>query len=139
MARAATRSGIRRPRARRRQDQDERRERERDGLGLHELLLGLLGLILRRRRDPGELQRHTRGGVDERAELVHLVDRGFVGEVEADDDIGGRAIRADEPVVLRLRPADRALDPIVSEQAAERIGDSRLELGERASSPGVPR
>ncbi len=115
------------------EDEDERGERQRDGLGLEELLLRLLGLVLGGRRHAGQEQGRAGGLVDELAELVHLVDGRLVGDAELDDDVRGRAVGADEPVVGRLRPADRPVDAVVGDQPVERVGDGGLErLG-----PGV--
>ena len=66
--------------------------------------------------------------VDQRAQLGHLVDRRFVGDRQADDDVRGRAVGADEPVVPGLRPAERAVDAVVGDEPVERAGDRRLEL-----------
>ena len=75
---------------------------------------------------------HVGRVVDQRTELGHLVDRGLVGDRESDDNVGRGPVRADEPVVLGLGPADRGVDPIVGDEAVERAGDRLLEgLGPR--------
>ena len=121
------------------EDEDEGGERERDRLRLDELLLRLLGLVLGRRRDARQQEGQVRRLVDQGPQLAHLVDRGLVGDREADDDVRGRPVRADEAVVAGLRPADDAVDPVVGERVGRAMpAISAWNSSERASSPAVP-
>ena len=57
-----------------------------------------------------------------------MLDRLLVGEGQADDDVGGRAVGADEAPVARLRVADDLRNEGIARQLVERVGDRRLEL-----------
>ena len=105
-----------------------------------QLLLGLLGLVLRRRRDAGQQEGQVGRLVDELAQLLHLVDRRLVGDGEPDDDVGRRPVGADEAVVAGLGPADdvrRPARPRRGGRASPRSGPGTP--SDRASSPASPR
>ena len=113
-------------------------DRQRHDLGLLEVLLGLLGAVLRDRAVAGELVAVAGRRDQVRADPIDRIDRLLVGHGQFDDDVGGVARRADEPLVAGLRVADDAGDVRVVGEAGGRLRRSRAwNSGDVASAPGV--
>ena len=90
--------------------QDEGHDRQRDELGLLEVLLGLLGGVLRDRAVAGQLEGVAGGRHDRCADRVDDLDRRLVGDAQLDDDVRGVPGGADEARIACLGIADDAGD-----------------------------
>ena len=108
-------------------EEDQHRDRQADDLGLEEVPLDRLVELVLDERDAGDGRLDPGRSVDERGEVLGIVDRGLDLLIESDQREGLRAVTAHEGGVADVGVGEDLAHHRIVRERRHRLGDGRLE------------